>query len=48
MSLLIIIKWFSKEMAYKDGYIVGFFTPPENNLPAEKVIATVEWDYYSM
>ena len=25
-------------MAYKGGYIVGFFNPPEENLPAENVI----------
>ena len=23
-------------MAYKGGYMVGFFNPPEKNLPAEK------------
>ena len=27
------------------GYIVGFFNPPEKNLPAEKCY-TDEWDYY--
>ena len=26
---------FLKETAYKGGYIVGFFNPPEKNLPAE-------------
>ena len=36
-----------KEMAYKGGYIVGFFNPPEENLSAEKRY-TVEWDYYSL
>ena len=40
-------KWFLKETAYKDGYIIGFFNPPEENLPAEKRY-TVEWDYYSL
>ena len=34
-------------MAYKGGFIVGFFNPPEKNLPAEKRY-TVEWDYYSI
>ena len=38
---------FLKETAYKGGYIVGFFNPPEENLPAEKRY-TVEWDYYSI
>ena len=32
-------------MAYNGGYIVGFFNPPEKNVPAEKRYA-VEWDYY--
>ena len=34
-------------MAYKDGYIIGFFNLPEKTLPAEKRY-TVEWDYYSL
>ena len=34
-------------MAYKGGYIIGSFNPPEENLPAEKCY-TVEWDYYSL
>ena len=34
-------------MAYKYCYIVGFFNPPEQNLPVEKRY-TVEWDYYSL
>ena len=34
-------------MAYKGGYIVGFFNPPETNLPAENCY-TVESDYYSI
>ena len=34
-------------MAYKYCYIVGFFNPPEENLPVEKCY-TVEWDYYSL
>ena len=34
-------------MAYKGGYIVRFFNPPEENLPAEKCYI-VEWDYYSL
>ena len=34
-------------MAYKGGYIVGSFNPPEENLPAEKRY-TVEWDYCSL
>ena len=29
------------------GYIIGFFNPPEKNLPEEKHY-TVEWDYYSI
>ena len=31
----------------KNGYIIGFFNPPKENLPAEKRY-TVEWDYYSL
>ena len=42
--MLIIIKW---ETAYKYCYIVGFFNPPEQNLPVEKHYS-VEWDYYSL
>ena len=34
-------------MAYKGGYIVGFFNLPEKNLPAEKSY-TDEWDYHSL
>ena len=34
-------------MAYKGGYIVGFFNPPEEKLRVEKRYA-VEWDYYSL
>ena len=34
-------------MAYKGGYVVGFFTPPKKYLPAEKRY-TDEWDYYSI
>ena len=45
--MLIIINGFIKETAYKGGYIVGFFNPHEENLPAEKRY-TVEWDYYSL
>ena len=32
---------------YKYCYIVGFFNPPEQNLPVEKCY-TVELDYYSL
>ena len=34
-------------MAYKYCYIVGFFNPPEQNLPVEKCY-TVECNYYSL
>ena len=34
-------------MVYKYCYIIGFFNPPEQNLPVEKHY-TVEWDYYSL
>ena len=34
-------------MAYKGGYIVGFFNLPEKTLPAEKHY-TNEWDCYSI
>ena len=34
-------------MAYKGGYIVGFFNLSEKALSAEKHY-TVEWDYYSI
>ena len=34
-------------MGYKGGYIIGFFNPPEKNLPAEKYY-TNELDCYSI
>ena len=32
-------------MPNRDGYIIGFFNPPEKDLPAEKRY-TNEWNYY--
>ena len=34
-------------MAYKGGYIIDFFNPPEKIFPAEKFY-TNKWDYYSL
>ena len=45
--MLVIIKPFSIRNPYKGGYIIGFFNPPEKNLPAEECY-TNEWDCYSI
>ena len=36
-----------KEMAYKGGFIIGFFNPPEKNLPVQKRY-TVEWELFNI
>ena len=45
LSLLIVIKHFLKEIAYKGDYTIGSFNPPEQNLPVEKCY-TDEWDCF--